>query len=145
MVGGRMPTSKSAITSKFAFTSGIGLASAFVLATGIGCCTAGAQGMAGMPGMADMAPVIAPEQLPAPVKMTGIGNSHITIKASAEAQAWFDQGLSLLHDFWDYESAKAFEQAIRVAPCAGGGWQRRWGCAATRGMPCMGRRRWPKR
>jgi hypothetical protein len=51
--------------------------------------------------------------------MTGIGNSHITIKANAEAQAWFDQGLTLLHDFWDYESAKAFEQAIRVDPkCA---------------------------
>ena len=131
MVGGRMPTSKSAITSKFAFTSGIGLASAFVLATGIGCCTAGAQGMAGMPGMADMAPVIAPEQLPAPVKMTGIGNSHITIKASAEAQAWFDQGLSLLHDFWDYESAKAFEQAIRVDPKCAMCW---WGLAEAEGM-----------
>ena len=75
--------------------------------------------MAGMPGMADMQPVPPPEQLPAPIKMTGIGNSHIAIKASPEAQAWFDQGLSLLHDFWDYESAKAFEQAIRVDPnCA---------------------------
>jgi tetratricopeptide (TPR) repeat protein len=60
-----------------------------------------------------------PEQLPAPIHMTGIGNSHITIKATPEAQAWFDQGLSLLHDFWDYESAKAFEQAVRVDPkCA---------------------------
>jgi tetratricopeptide (TPR) repeat protein len=75
--------------------------------------------MGNMPGMADMEPIPAPEQLPVPMKMTGIGNSHITIKASAEAQAWFDQGLSLLHDFWDYESAKAFEQAIRVDPnCA---------------------------
>jgi len=64
--------------------------------------------------MADMRPVAAPEKLPAPIKMTGIGNSHITIRATPEAQAWFDQGLSLLHDFWDYESAKAFEQAIRV-------------------------------
>jgi tetratricopeptide (TPR) repeat protein len=51
--------------------------------------------------------------------MSGIGNSHIEIKATFQAQAWFDQGLSLLHDFWDYESAKAFEQAIRVDPnCA---------------------------
>ncbi len=84
------------------------------------CCSrpAAAQ-MGSMPGMADMEPVPPPEQLPAPVKMTGIGNSHITIKASPEVQAWFDQGLSLLHDFWDYESAKAFEQAIRVDPnCA---------------------------
>ena len=82
------------------------------------CTPTGAQ-MGSMPGMADMQPVPLPEQLPVPVKMTGIGNSHIAIKSSPEAQAWFDQGLSLLHDFWDYESAKAFEQAIRVDPnCA---------------------------
>jgi tetratricopeptide (TPR) repeat protein len=75
--------------------------------------------MDSMPGMADMQPIPPPEQLPAPMRMTGIGNSHIAIKASPEAQAWFDQGLSLLHDFWDYESAKAFEQAIRADPkCA---------------------------
>ena len=97
----------------------------FVVASGIGywlmlaCGTARAQGMPGMAGMGDAVPATSPEQLPVPVKMTGIGNSHITIKANAEAQAWFDQGLSLLHDFWDYESAKAFEQAIRVdAKCA---------------------------
>jgi tetratricopeptide (TPR) repeat protein len=72
-----------------------------------------------MPPMDDMKTVPPPDQLPAPVRMTGIGNSHITIKASVEAQRWFDQGLSLLHDFWDYESAKAFQQAIRVDPdCA---------------------------
>jgi len=82
--------------------------------------------MGSMPGMADMQPVPPPEQLPMPIKMTGIGNSHITIKSSAEAQAWFDQGLSLLHDFWDYESAKAFEQAIRVDPNCAMCW---WGLA----------------
>jgi tetratricopeptide (TPR) repeat protein len=72
-----------------------------------------------MKDMADTTPVPPPEQLPVPIRMTGIGNSHIAIKASPEAQAWFDQGLSLYHDFWDYESAKAFEQAIRVdAQCA---------------------------
>src|ERR1700758_4457850 len=63
--------------------------------------------------MADMEMIPPPEQLPVPVKMDGIGNSHITIKATPEAQAWFDQGLSLLHDFWEYESQKAFEQAVR--------------------------------
>jgi hypothetical protein len=87
--------------------------------------------MGAMPGMADMQPVPPPEQLPVPIKMTGIGNSHIAIKASPEAQAWFDQGLSLLHDFWDYESAKAFEQAIRVDPnCA----MCYWGLAQAEGM-----------
>jgi hypothetical protein len=75
--------------------------------------------MGNMPGMADMQPIPPPEQLPAPVRMTGIGNSHIAVKSSPDAQMWFDQGLSLLHDFWEYESAKAFEQAIRVDPnCA---------------------------
>jgi tetratricopeptide (TPR) repeat protein len=60
-----------------------------------------------------------PDRLPAPQKMTGIGNAHMQITATAEAQMWFDQGLNLLHDFWDYESARAFEQSVRVDPqCA---------------------------
>jgi tetratricopeptide (TPR) repeat protein len=76
----------------------------------------------GMPGhdmgMA-MKEIPAPEKLPVPIKMTGIGNSHLAITATPEAQVWFDQGLNLLHDFWDYESTKAFEQAVRADPnCA---------------------------
>lgn len=60
-----------------------------------------------------------PADLPVPQKLTGIGNAHIRITANAEAQMWFDQGLNLLHDFWDYESARAFEQSVRVDPqCA---------------------------
>lgn len=85
-----------------------------------------AMSMDGNHNMADMAPIAPPEQLPVPIRMTGIGNSHITIKANPEAQAWFDQGLSLLHDFWDYESSKAFEQAIRVDPRCAMCW---WGLA----------------
>lgn len=62
---------------------------------------------------------IPPDQLPVPQKLTGIGNVHLDITAKPEAQAWFDQGLNLIHDFWDYESARAFEQSIRVDPqCA---------------------------
>ncbi len=39
--------------------------------------------------------------------------------ANDEAKAWFTQGLNLLHDFWDYEAARAFEQAVRSDPkCA---------------------------
>lgn len=84
-----------------------------------GVSMASAQMSAAMPPMEGMHTFPPPPQLPVPVRMTGIGNSHITIKATPEAQAWFDQGLSLLHDFWDYESMKAFEQAIRVDPnCA---------------------------
>jgi len=76
--------------------------------------------------MGDMLPITPPEQLPAPVHMTGIGNAHIAITATPEAQAWFDQGLNLLHDFWDYESMKAFEQGIRVDPNCAMCW---WGLA----------------
>jgi tetratricopeptide (TPR) repeat protein len=63
---------------------------------------------------------VAPEKLPPPQKMTGIGNSYIEITAAnAEAKAWFEQGLNLLHDFWDYEAARAFEQGVRSDPnCA---------------------------
>jgi tetratricopeptide (TPR) repeat protein len=69
----------------------------------------------GMP----MKEVPAPQKMPPPVKMTGIGNSHLVIIANPEAKMWFEQGLNLLHDFWDYESERAFEQAIRVDPqCA---------------------------
>jgi len=69
--------------------------------------------------MGEMKEVPPPEMLPVPLKMTRIGNSHLAITATPEAQVWFDQGLNLLHDFWDYESEKAFEQGIRVDPnCA---------------------------
>src|SRR5580700_2844637 len=62
---------------------------------------------------------VAPEKLPPPQKLTGIGNAHLRITASPDAQIWFDQGLNLLHDFWDYESARAFEQGVRADPqCA---------------------------
>jgi tetratricopeptide (TPR) repeat protein len=81
--------------------------------------------------MAGMQPVPPPEQLPVPVRMTGIGNGHITITASPEAQAWFDQGLNLMHDFWDYESAKAFEQGIRVDPQCAMCW---WGIFQVEGF-----------
>jgi tetratricopeptide (TPR) repeat protein len=88
-------------------------AASLLLATSL---FAAGQAMPPMPGMHTFAP---PDQLPVPIRMSGIGNSHIAIKATPEAQAWFDQGLSLLHDFWDYESAKAFEQGVRVDPnCA---------------------------
>lgn len=52
--------------------------------------------------------------------MQGIGNSHLAITtASPDAQRWFDQGLSLLHDFWDYEALRAFQEASRKDPkCA---------------------------
>ena len=76
-----------------------------------------AQGMAGMPGMAEAVP---PEKLPPPVVIPGVGNGSIAITTSSpEARMWFIQGLNERHDFWDYESARAFEQSVRVDPnCA---------------------------
>ena len=61
-----------------------------------------------------------PEQLPTPLALSGIGNMHLAISTrNTDTQRWFDQGLNLLHDFWDYEAARAFEQAIRLDPnCA---------------------------
>jgi tetratricopeptide (TPR) repeat protein len=60
-----------------------------------------------------------PEKLPVPQKMTGVGTVQLRITAKPEAQMWFNQGLNLIHDFWDYESARAFEQAVRIDPqCA---------------------------
>jgi hypothetical protein len=67
----------------------------------------------------DMREAVSPDKLPPPLELTGIGNAHIRITATPEAQMWFDQGLNLFHDFWDYESVRAFEQGVRVDPqCA---------------------------
>jgi tetratricopeptide (TPR) repeat protein len=59
-------------------------------------------------------------KLPKPQKIAGIGEAHIPITTKApEAQQWFDQGLALLHCFWDYEAERAFEQSVRLDPdCA---------------------------
>ena len=59
-------------------------------------------------------------KLPPPIHLDGIGQAHIPITVkSPEAQQWFDQGLALLHCFWDYEAERAFEQAARLDPdCA---------------------------
>ena len=63
--------------------------------------------------------LVPPDKLPAPEKISGIGNVHLKITAAPEVQVWFDQGLNLYHDFWDYESARAFQQSIRIDPnCA---------------------------
>jgi tetratricopeptide (TPR) repeat protein len=64
--------------------------------------------------------IASPETLPPPQKLTGIGNLHFPISSrNPETQAWFDQGINLVFDFWDYEANRAFEQAIRTDPnCA---------------------------
>lgn len=64
-------------------------------------------------------------ELPSPPKMTGIGTATIKITTkSADAQKWFDQGLNLLHAFWDMEAYRAFREASRIDPEAPMVW---WG------------------
>lgn len=52
--------------------------------------------------------------LPAPKLMSGIGNSDMKIESKSEkTKAYFNQGVSLLHDFWDFEAYRAFKEAIK--------------------------------
>jgi hypothetical protein len=52
--------------------------------------------------------------LPAPALMTGVGNASLKINTKSEkTQAYFNQGISLLHDFWDLEAYRAFKEAVR--------------------------------
>jgi tetratricopeptide (TPR) repeat protein len=58
-------------------------------------------------------------KLPSPPLMKGIGTASIKITTrSAEAQRYFDQGLNLLHAFWDMEAYRAFREASRKDPDA---------------------------
>jgi tetratricopeptide (TPR) repeat protein len=51
--------------------------------------------------------------LPAPKLMTGIGKSVMKIETKSEkTQAYYNQGLNLTHDFWDFEAYRAFKEAI---------------------------------
>jgi tetratricopeptide (TPR) repeat protein len=52
--------------------------------------------------------------LPAPKLMIGIGQSKMKIVTKSEkTQTYFNQGLNLLHDFWDFEAYRAFKEAIK--------------------------------
>jgi tetratricopeptide (TPR) repeat protein len=71
-----------------------------------------------------------------PPRIGGIGDSHLTITTkSANAQAYFDQGLNLLHCFWDFEAYRAFKEAARLDPGAA---MPQWGIAeAVSDYPAM--------
>ena len=57
--------------------------------------------------------------LPAPKLMTGLGTARITITTGVPmAQRLFNQGLNLLHAFWDTEAYRAFREAARLDPDA---------------------------
>src|SRR5260370_556855 len=58
-------------------------------------------------------------EMPGRARIVGIGDSHLEITTkSAKAQAYFDQGLNLLHCFWDFEAYRAFKEAARLDPNA---------------------------
>ncbi len=54
----------------------------------------------------------------------GYGKVQMTVTTkSPEAQAFFNQGLALLHSFWFYESDRSFERAAQLDPeCAMAQW-----------------------
>ena len=53
-------------------------------------------------------------KLPAPKILSGVGNSDMKIETKSEkTKAYFNQGISLLHDFWDFEAYRSFKEAIR--------------------------------
>ena len=57
--------------------------------------------------------------LPPPPLMQGIGDASLKITTGSEqAQAYFNQGLRLLHCFWDFEAYRAFKEAARLDPSA---------------------------
>ncbi|MFK7909195.1 MAG: tetratricopeptide repeat protein [Akkermansiaceae bacterium] len=64
------------------------------------------------------------KDLPTPKKRDNIGNSHLKITTkSPAAQQWFDQGLNLLHAFWEFEAYRCFLQAAKEDPdCAMAYW-----------------------
>jgi len=51
--------------------------------------------------------------------MQGIGEASLKITTTSDqAQAYFNQGLRLLHCFWDFEAYRAFKEAARLDPSA---------------------------
>jgi tetratricopeptide (TPR) repeat protein len=65
-----------------------------------------------------------PGAFPPPPRMDGIGQAHLQVSCSPEAQRYFDQGLNLIHCFWDFEALRAFREAVRLDPSCAMGW---WG------------------
>ncbi|MBK8090799.1 MAG: tetratricopeptide repeat protein [Verrucomicrobiaceae bacterium] len=63
-------------------------------------------------------------KLPPPPLRDGIGSSSLKITTkSGEAQAYFDNGLNLLHAFWEFEAYRSFLRATQLDPdCAMAYW-----------------------
>lgn len=59
-----------------------------------------------------------------PWHMDGIGTTHFPITTKVtEVQAWFDQGNTLLHSFWEEEAERSFRWCLKLDPdCAMAYW-----------------------
>lgn len=66
-----------------------------------------------------------------PWKMDGIGKTHFPITTKTpEVQEWFDQGNTLLHNFWYFEAERSFRWCLKLdADCA----MAYWGLARAMG------------
>ncbi|KFE62182.1 hypothetical protein [Hyalangium minutum] len=70
-------------------------------------------------------------ELPTPPLREGLGHAHLRVSTHVPlAQAYFDQGLNLLHLGWGPEARRAFAEAARQDPSLAMAW---WGLALTRG------------
>ncbi|NMO23214.1 hypothetical protein HPC49_48810 [Pyxidicoccus fallax] len=74
---------------------------------------------------------VADEALPPPPLREGLGSAHLTVSTREPlAQAYFDQGLRLLHLGWGEEARRAFAEAARRDSELAMAW---WGLALARG------------
>ena len=54
-----------------------------------------------------------------PYVITDIGAEHVDFPITTknpEVQKWFNQGVALLHSFWDYEAERAFRWCLKLEP-----------------------------
>jgi tetratricopeptide (TPR) repeat protein len=74
---------------------------------------------------------VADEVLPPPPLREGLGSAHLEVRTREPlAQAYFDQGLRLLHLGWGAEARRSFAEAARRDSELAMAW---WGLALTRG------------
>jgi tetratricopeptide (TPR) repeat protein len=74
---------------------------------------------------------VADEALPTPPLREGLGTAHLEVRTREPlAQAYFDQGLRLLHLGWGAEARRSFAEAARRDSELAMAW---WGLALTRG------------
>ncbi|QSQ27425.1 hypothetical protein JY651_22025 [Pyxidicoccus parkwayensis] len=74
---------------------------------------------------------VADVALPSPPLREGLGTAHLTVSTREPlAQAYFDQGLRMLHLGWGLEARRAFAEAVRRDSELAMAW---WGLALTRG------------